>query len=553
MSMLNDDLRRRVLLLDGSMGVMIQRMSLPESRFRGRHFETFDRPLKGNNDILNLTAPDVIASIHRSYLEAGADIIETNTFNATVLSQREYATEHLVREINLAGARLAREEAERFSTPQRRRYVAGAMGPTGLSASLPSDINDPSQRTVDYDEMKEAFAVQAGALIDGGVDLMLIETVFDVLNAKAAVAGVQEAMKQRTVELPIILSITISDTSGRLLSGHTPEAFLSIVKHARPLAVGFNCSAGPESLSNYLRRLASISPYATIFYPNAGLPDSLGNYDETPEKFAGTIAPLLRDRQLNIVGGCCGTTPTHIKALADKIEDGAEPRLITGGHDAWLAGLEEFADNRGFINIGERCNVAGSRKFLRLIKEKNYTEAVAIAAKQVTDGAMILDINMDDGMLDSEAEMKHFLRLLAANPSVASVPWMIDSSDFNVIKTALSNIPGRAIVNSISLKNGEPQFLQHAREIRELGAAVVVMAFDENGQATTFERKIEICRRAYRLLTEEAGYDPRDIIFDPNVLTIATGMKEHDRYALDFIKAVEWIGKNLPGAKTSGG
>lgn len=548
-------MNKRVLVLDGSMGVMIQRLSLSEDRFRGERFAAHPVPLKGNNDILCLTCPEAVRSIHRQYLESGADIIETNTFNATSLSQKEYGTAHLVREINLAGARLARAEADRFSTGSRPRFVAGSIGPTGFAASLSSDINDPSARSVSFNDMRDAFAEQAGALIDGGVDMLLIETVFDVLNAKAAVAGARHAMAQRGLEVPLVLSMTVSDSSGRLLSGHTPEAFLSIMEYARPLAVGFNCSAGPGPLSAYVRRLAAVSPFATLFYPNAGLPDSSGAYAETPEKFAATIAPLLRDGVLDIVGGCCGTTPEHISALAKEVErcgDVQRRRPVEGGA-AWLAGMEEFPDNRGFINIGERCNVAGSRKFLRLINEKKYDEAVAIARRQVADGAMILDINMDDGLLDAGKEMVRFVRLLAADPDVASVPWMIDSSDFNVVRVALENLTGRAIVNSISLKNGEEEFLRHAAEIHAFGAAVVVMAFDEEGQATTFNRKIEICSRAYRLLTEKVGFNPRDIIFDPNVLTVVTGMPEHDRYALDFIRAVEWIHTNLPGAKTSGG
>lgn len=542
----------RVMLLDGSMGVMIQRLDLAESTFRGSLFADHSLPLKGDNDVLCLTAPDAIADIHRRYLQAGADIIETNSFNANRLSQSEYGLSDRVRDINLAAARLARAEADRFARADGRpRFVAGSMGPTGLAASLPSDVNDPAARSVDFDELADAFREQAGALIDGGVDLLLIETVFDILNAKAAVAGARQSMAERGRELPLILSMTISDTSGRILSGQTPEAFLAIMDYARPLAVGFNCSAGPAGLAPYVRRLAAESPYPVIFYPNAGLPDSLGRYVETPGRFAEALRLLLRDGVVNIIGGCCGTGPDHIARLADEVAD-AHPHRPADVKAAWLAGMDEFADDRGFINIGERCNVAGSRKFLRLINEKKYDEAVAIARRQVEDGAMILDINFDDGLLDSAAEMRRFLRLLAADPQVAAVPWMIDSSDFDVIRTALKNVPGRVIVNSISLKHGEEEFLRQAREILAYGAAVVVMAFDEEGQATTFGCKTQICRRSYDLLTG-IGFNPRDIIFDPNVLTIATGMAEHDRYALDYIRAVEWISRNLPGAKTSGG
>lgn len=546
-------IKHRVLLLDGSMGVMIQNKNLDESQFRGSILKEHTQCLKGNNDILCLTSPEIITSIHRDYLEAGADIIETNTFNATTISQREYSTEHLVDEINIAGAKIAKAIATEYSTAERPRFVAGSMGPTGVAASMSADINDPAARSVTFQEMSDAFFRQAKALILGGVDLLLIETIFDSLNAKAAINGAKKAISETNINIPIILSITISDQSGRILSGHTPEAFLSIINHASPLAVGFNCSGGPANLAPFARHLASISPYHTILYPNLGLPDSLGRYTETTESFVEAIKPLLNDGILNIIGGCCGTSPEQIAALRKILDNDIFPRKTASTNTPWLAGLDAFYDNRGFINIGERCNVAGSRKFLRLVNEKSYNEAVAIARKQVADGAMILDINMDDGLLNIKEEMIHFLRLLSTDPDVSSVPWMIDSSDFDVIVSALENTPGRAIVNSISLKHGEEAFLGQARIIKKYGAAVVIMAFDEEGQATSFERKISICKRAYKLLTEKAGFDARDIIFDPNVLTIATGMAEHDRYALDFIRAVEWIHTNLPGAKTSGG
>lgn len=546
-------IKHRVLLLDGSMGVMIQTKNLDESQFRGSILKSHPKALKGNNDILCLTSPEIIKSIHRDYLEAGADIIETNTFNATIISQREYNTEHLVDEINISGAKIAKAIANEYSTAERPRFVAGSIGPTGVAASMSADINDPAARLVTFQEMSDAFYRQAKALILGGVDLLLIETIFDSLNAKAAINGAKKAFSETNTQIPIILSITISDQSGRILSGHTPEAFLSIINHASPLAVGFNCSGGPANLAPFARQLASISPYPTILYPNLGLPDSLGRYTETTESFVGAIKPLLNDGILNIIGGCCGTSPEQIAALRKVLDIDTSPRKLSTTNTPWLAGLDAFYDNRGFINIGERCNVAGSRKFLRLINEKSYNEAVAIARKQVADGAMILDINMDDGLLNIKEEMIHFLRLLSTDPDVSSVPWMIDSSDFDVIVSALENTPGRAIVNSISLKHGEEEFLSQARIIKEYGAAVVIMAFDEEGQATTFERKISICERAYKLLTEKADFDARDIIFDPNVLTIATGMAEHDKYALDFISAVEWIHTNLPGAKTSGG
>lgn len=554
-SPLHNALKNRILLLDGSMGVMIQRLNLNEADFRGERLADHPVALKGNNDILVLTRPEAIAKIHSDYLAAGADIIETNSFNANILSQREYATENLVAEINIAAARLARTEVERFTAIDgRQRFVAGSIGPTGVSASLSSDVNDPSARVVSFDELKDAFAQQAEALIKGGVDLLLFETIFDALNAKAAIAGANEAMANTGQTLPLILSFTLSDASGRLLSGHSIEAILSLVEHAKPLAVGFNCSAGPEGLLPHLRRLAAISPFYTIIYPNAGLPDISGNYSATPESFAATMKQMIEVGLINIAGGCCGTSPDHIRNLSEVINANPSPRTVADNKEIpWLANLEGFSDKMGFINVGERCNVAGSRKFLRLIKEESWDEALEIARKQVADGAMVLDINMDDALLDTRHLMVKFLRLLAADPVTASIPWMIDSSDFEVIEEALKNVSGKAIVNSISLKKGEENFLREAKTIAQYGAAVVVMAFDEEGQAATAERKIEICNRAYKLLTEKAGFKPCDIIFDPNVLTVATGMPEHDSYAADFITAVSWITQNLPGAKTSGG
>ena len=545
----------RVLVLDGAMGVMIQGLGLSEADFRGQRFADHPVNLKGNNDILVLSRPEAIAAIHRAYLEAGADIIETNSFNANALSQREYATQALVGEINREAARLARAEADRFTAldPSRPRYVAGSIGPTGVSASLPSNVKDPSHRDVDFDQLAEAFREQAAGLIEGGVDLLQIETAYDALNVKACVAGVRKAMKDAGREVPYIISTTISDASGRLLSGHSIEAFLALIDFARPLALGFNCSAGPDGLMPYLRRLSEISPYPTIIYPNAGLPDDLGQYAATPGIFVSTMEKMLAEGLVNIAGGCCGTTPAHIVLLRKAVDSNPAPRKLPEGQVEWLAGIEPFSDRMGFINVGERCNVAGSRKFLRLVKEGQWDEAVAIARKQVADGAMCLDINMDDALLDTKSLMVRFLRLLGSDPATASVPWMIDSSDFDVIEAALQNVPGKAIVNSISLKKGEADFLREAAMIKDYGAAVVVMAFDEQGQATSFERRVEICSRAYKLLTERLGYNPRDIIFDPNILTVATGMHEHDAYAADFIRAVDWISKNLPGAKTSGG
>lgn len=550
-------MKQRILLLDGSTGVEFQRMKLTENEVRGRRFMTHAHPLAANFDILTLSRPELVERVHRNYLEAGADIIETDTFNATSLSQKEFGTDHLIYEINLSGARIASRLAAEYTrrNPDQPRFVAGSMGPTALSASLATDVTDVSARAVDFETLAAAWCEQARGLIDGGVDFLLIETAFDLLNAKAAAEGARRAMALTDTEIPLVFSFTISDTSGRILSGHSPEAILTALAPYAPAALGFNCSAGPDELIRHTRDLAAISPFPVIFYPNAGLPDRMGNYDIAPGPFADSFRSLIADSQVNIVGGCCGSGPEHISALRRVLDEtggtphtGADP-----GRLPWLAGLEAFYDDRGFINVGERCNVAGSRKFLRLINEKKYDEALAIARKQVEDGAMILDINMDDGMLDARGEMARFLRVLGSDPVTSSVPWMIDSSDFNVIREALINIGGRAIVNSISLKHGKEEFLRQAEIIRSYGAAVVVMLFDERGQADTLERKQEIAARAIKLLTGKAGFARRDIVIDPNVLTIATGMPEHDAYALWFIEAVRWINEQFPGVKTSGG
>lgn len=550
-------LSSRLLLLDGSTGVEFQRLKLTEEEVRGRRFLTHPRMLAANFDILNLSRPELVAKVHTRYLRAGADIIETNTFNSTVLSQTEYGTGELDFELNLSGARIARREADRFTAmnPAKPRFVAGSMGPTALSASLPVDVSDPAKRAVDFDTLAENYARQALGLIEGGADFLLIETAFDILNVKAALDGAARSMDKLDTDIPVVISLTISDASGRILSGHTPEAILAVLAPFRLTAIGFNCSAGPETLSRFTREFAAISPFPVIFYPNAGLPDRMGNYSIAPAGFAESLRPLIGDRIISIIGGCCGTGPDHIAAVASLIEEcGDSPRKLPEEvRLPWLAGMEPFYDDRGFINVGERCNVAGSRKFLRLVKEHNLDEAIGIARRQVEDGAMILDINMDDGMLDSKVEMASFLRALGSDPVTASVPWMIDSSDFSVIEEALKNICGRAVVNSISLKHGEGEFMRQASIIRRYGAAVVVMLFDENGQADSYGRKIEIAERAIRLLSEKCGFDRRDIIIDPNVLTIATGMPEHDGYAKAFIDAVDWIRLHFPGVKTSGG
>ena len=548
-------LSERVLVLDGAMGTEIQRYNLTEADFRGEEFASHPCRQEGNNDLLVLTRPDVISAIHRSYLEAGADIIETCTFSSQAISQGEYGMADLVRRLNLAGAALARAEADRATSldESRPRFVAGSIGPTGRTLSLSPDVENPAARSLDFDTLCEAYVEQIDALVEGGVDMLLVETVFDTLNAKAAFAAAEQVFAQRGVRLPIMLSVTVADGSGRMLAGQTLEAMLATVSHVDLLSVGLNCAFGAEQMLPLLRRLSEIAPCYVSAYPNAGLPDAMGNYDTTPAQMAEAIGRFIDEGLVNIVGGCCGSTPAHIEAIAAVADRASHVRCPATTRVPWLAGLEAF-DYRGvMVCVGERCNVAGSRRFLRLIKEGAYDEALAIARQQVRDGAMVLDINMDDAMLDARHQMVEMLQLMASDPEIASVPFMVDSSRFEVVEAALKAIQGKAIVNSLSLKEGEEIFLERARRVRQLGAALVVMAFDEEGQATTFERKIEVCRRAYDLLTNRIGFPARDIIFDPNVLTIATGMAEHERYALDFIRATRWIHDNLPEARVSGG
>ena len=552
---LHDILQRRILVMDGAMGTMIQRYGLTESDFRGTEFMSHDVKLEGNNDLLTLTRPDVIADIHRQYLEAGADIIETCSFNAQFISQQEYHTADRVRDINLAAARIARSEADRMTalTPDKPRFVAGSIGPTGKSASLSPDVDNPAQRAITFDTLREAYAQQIDALMEGGIDMLLVETVFDTLNAKAALVAAEEVFAQHNRRLPVMLSVTIADQSGRILSGQTIEAVLASVQHFDLFSIGFNCSFGAKQMLPHLKELATITTHYISAYPNAGFPDAMGKYDQSPSVMAEQVAEAINEGYVNIIGGCCGTTPDHIRAIAE-VAASVQPKKRTPSKSvAWLAGLDGFDCGKAFINVGERCNVAGSRKFLRLIKEKQYDEAIAIARRQVLDGAMILDINMDDAMIDADYEMCNFLNLMASDPDIARLPWMIDSSRFEVIEAALKCIQGKAIVNSLSLKEGEQLFIERARRIKELGAALIVMAFDEQGQATSFERRTAICQRAYHLLIEQVGFMPNDIIFDPNILTIATGMKDHERYALDFIRTTEWIHQNLPEARVSGG
>ena len=557
MSRLEGLVRERILILDGAMGTMIQQYNLTEEDFRGERFAQIPGQLKGNNDILCLTRPDVIRDIHRKYLAAGADIIETNTFSSTSVSMADYHVQNYVREINLAAVKLAREVADEFTalTPDKPRFVAGSVGPTNKTCSMSPDVNNPAFRALTYDELVIAYREQMEAMLEAGVDALLIETIFDTLNAKAAIYAAKQAMNVAGIRVPLMLSVTVSDIAGRTLSGQTLDAFLASVQHADIFSIGLNCSFGARQLKPFLEQLAARAPYYVSAYPNAGLPNSLGTYDQTPAEMAAEIKEYIHEGLVNIVGGCCGTTDEYIAAYSSLI-DGVVPRIPVGKPDClWLSGLEllEVRPENNFVNVGERCNVAGSRKFLRLINEKKYDEALSIARQQVEDGAQVIDINMDDGLLDAEQEMTTFLHLIASEPEIARVPVMIDSSKWDVIVAGLKCVQGKSIVNSISLKEGEETFLEHARTVKEYGAAAIVMAFDERGQADTYERRIEVCERAYRLLVDKVGFNPHDIIFDPNVLAVATGMDEHNNYAVDFIRATGWIRKNLPGAHVSGG
>ena len=557
MKTIQELVRQRILILDGALGTMIQKYNLTEEEFRGNRFVEQPGQMKGNNDLLCLTAPDVIRDIHRKYLEAGADIIETNTFNAQRISMADYHVEDYCREINLAAAKLARELADEYTAknPEKPRFVAGSVGPTNKTCSMSPDVNNPAFRAITFDELTDAYQEQMEALLEGGVDAILIETIFDSLNAKAAVYAAMEAMKKNGREVPLMLSITVADTGGRTLSGQTLDAFLASVQHAPIFSIGLNCSFGAKQLKPFLKQLASRAPYYISAYPNAGLPNSLGEYDQTPEDMAGEVKEYIDEGLVNIVGGCCGTTEAYIAKYVPLVE-GAKPHVpCPASENFCISGLEllEQSEEVKFINVGERCNVAGSRKFLRLINEKNYEEALGIARKQVEDGALVIDVNMDDGLLDAKEEMKTFLHLIMSDPDIARVPIMIDSSKWDVIEAGLKCLQGKSIVNSISLKEGEEKFIERARMIKRLGAAAVVMAFDEQGQADTYERKIEVCGRAYRILTEQVGFNPHDIIFDPNILSVATGIEEHNNYAVDFIRATGWIKQNLPGAHVSGG
>ena len=539
MNRLNDIIKERILILDGAMGTMV-------GAVMGK---------VGNTDELNLSHPEVIENIHRRYLEAGADIITTNTFSSQRISQADYHLEDSARTMALEGARIARKMADAYTTPEKPRFVAGSIGPTNKTLSMSPDVSNPAAREMTYDELLAAYGEQVDGLMEGGVDALLIETIFDTLNAKCAVDAAMQVMQRRGKELPIMLSVTISDLAGRTLSGQTLNAFLASVSTYPIFSVGLNCSFGADQMKPYLRELARRASYYISCYPNAGLPNALGLYDETPESMAPKMGELVDEGLVNIIGGCCGTTDEFIR-LYQPLVIGKKPHVPAPNSETmWLSGLEllDVTPEVQFVNVGERCNVAGSRKFLRLIKERNYDEALSIARKQVDDGALVIDINMDDGLLDAKKEMVNFLNLISAEPDIARVPIMIDSSNWEVIMAGLKCVQGKAIVNSISLKEGEDTFIRHARDVKRLGASVVVMCFDEQGQATSYERRIEIAGRAYRILTEEVGMNPLDIIFDPNVLAVATGMEEHDAYAADFIRAMEWIHTHLPGAHVSGG
>ncbi|MBK1811776.1 methionine synthase [Clostridium sp. YIM B02505] len=547
-------LEEGILVLDGAMGTMIQNYKLKEEDFRGSQIHSH-KEQKGNNDVLVLTRPEIITSIHKAYLEAGADIIETNTFNSNIISQEDYGLQDMVYELNYTGAKLARAVADNLSTKDKPRYVAGSMGPTNKTLSMSPDVENPAYRSVTFDEVVNSYKIQVSGLLDGGVDVLLIETIFDHLNARAALIAAEEVFKEKDKVLPIMLSGTINDKGGRLLSGQTLGAFVKSMRSDYVISIGLNCSFGAKDLVPFVKELSKEHDLYISLYPNAGLPNILGEYDETPEVTCSYLKELFEDKCLNIVGGCCGTTPEHIKAIKELAENYMPRTLNEQKKISTYAGLEllEARAENNFINIGERLNVAGSAKFARLIREKKYEEALAIAREQVENGAQVLDINFDDGMLDGKEEMSYFLRLLASEPEIACKPIMIDSSRWEVIIEGLKSIGGKCIVNSISLKEGEEEFIKRASIIKSFGAAAVIMAFDEKGQADGYERKIEICKRAYDILTEKVGFPSEDIIFDPNILAIATGIDEHDNYAVDFINATKWIKENLPNAKVSGG
>lgn len=548
--------RERILVLDGAMGTMIQGLQFDEAAFRGERFKNFHRDLRGNNDLLILTQPQAIEDIHAAYLRAGADIVATNTFSTTSIAQADYDLAEIVYEMAREGARLAGNAAKRVEAEDGKpRFVAGAIGPTNRTASISPDVANPGYRAVTFDDLRESYGEQIRGLIDGGVDLLLVETIFDTLNAKAALYAIAEITEERGIDMPVMVSGTITDKSGRLLSGQMPEAFWNSVRHAKPITIGFNCALGAEDLRAHIADIGRVADTLVCAYPNAGLPNEFGQYDETPEYMARLVGEFARDGLVNIVGGCCGTTPEHIAAIAAAVAP-HKPRLVPAIEPRLrLSGLEPFVltDAIPFVNVGERTNVTGSARFRKLITAGDYTAALQVARDQVENGAVVIDVNMDEGLLDSEAAMRTFLNLVAAEPDIARVPVMVDSSKFSVIEAGLKCVQGKPVVNSISMKEGEEKFILEAKIARRHGAAVVVMAFDEVGQADTFARKTEICKRAYDILVNRIGFPPEDIIFDPNIFAIATGIEEHNNYGVDFIEATRWIRQNLPGAHISGG
>ena len=552
---LKELLTQRILIIDGAMGTMIQRHKLEEADYRGERFADWASDLKGNNDLLVLTQPQIIQGIHEAYLDAGADIIETNSFNGTKVSMSDYHMEEFVHEINFEAARIAKAACEKYSTPDKPRFVAGVLGPTSRTCSISPNVNDPAFRNITFDELKENYIQAAHALIEGGADILLIETVFDTLNCKAAIFAVKEVFKQLGRELPLMISGTITDASGRTLTGQTAEAFWNSVRHGDLLSIGFNCALGADAMRPHIKTVSDIAGTFVSAHPNAGLPNAFGGYDETPEETAAFLKEFAESGLINITGGCCGTTPDHIRAIYNAVKD-IKPRQVPEIKPACrLSGLEAFNidDNSLFVNVGERTNVTGSKKFLRLIREENFTEALDVALQQVVAGAQVIDINMDEGMLDSQGAMVHFLHLIASEPEISKVPIMIDSSKWEIIEAGLKCVQGKSIVNSISLKEGYDEFVYKARLCRQYGAAIIVMAFDETGQADTAARKREICKRSYDVLVNDVGFPAEDIIFDPNVFAIATGIEEHNNYAVDFIEATGWIKQNLPHAMISGG
>ncbi|MGE0884986.1 MAG: methionine synthase [Blastocatellales bacterium] len=552
-------LRQRIVIIDGAMGTMIQRYKLDEAAYRGEQFRDWPSDLKGNNDLLSITQPQIIEEIHRQYLDAGAEIIETNTFNSQSVTLADYGMAHLAYDFNVAATKAARRAVDKFLAehPGEVRFVAGALGPTNKTASLSPDVNNPAFRSVSYDALVDSYYEQAKGMVDGGADLLIVETVFDSLNSKAALFAVQKLYEDLGYSLPLMLSFTITDLSGRTLSGQTVEAYVNATAHAPLLSIGINCALGPKEMRPYIEELSAIAPIYVSAYPNAGLPNPLlpTGFPETPETMAPQLAEWAANGWLNFVGGCCGSTPDHIRAIAKAVKGFAPRKPAQPEPYLRLSGLEALTirPETNFVNIGERTNVTGSPKFSKLILNNQYEEALAVARQQVENGAQLIDVNMDEGMLDSEKAMVHFLNLIASEPDIARVPVVVDSSKWSVIEAGLKCIQGKAVVNSISLKEGEEKFIEQARLIRRYGAAVIVMAFDEKGQADNYQRRIEICERAYRILTEQVGFPPQDIIFDPNILTVATGIEEHNNYAVDFIEATRWIKQNLPGAKVSGG